>query len=281
MPVSKQWTKIYRFSLVENDSHRKIASFRFSKVRIVVILITVAVVLLGLMYAIVAFTPLKTTIPGYPDGNFRRQAVTNAIKIDSLENAIRRWQLYTDHLSCVLSGEKIGNLDSIAKFGPAKYLNDKTVQELAHRDTALRQLVRKEEQFGLRNSEPKALPLEGTLFFTPLKGVVARGYEKTVHPYVDITAPKNSVVCAAAAGTVVYSGWDDENGFSLVIQHPGDVLTVYKHNAKLLREQGESVTAGTAVALVGSDGSLTLGNYLHFEMWHLGVPVDPARYMSL
>ena len=75
--------------------------------------LTAFVVILGSLYCLVAFTPLRTTIPGYPDAHFRRQAVDNAIKIDSLESAITRWKLYSENLSRVLSGDSTLNLDSL------------------------------------------------------------------------------------------------------------------------------------------------------------------------
>ena len=276
----KQWNKRFRLTLVEDDTHLRVKTWHFSGLSAAVTALTVFVVLLGILYALVALTPLRTTIPGYPDAHFRREAVSNAIKIDSLENAIRRWQLYTDHLSKVLSGEKVEGLDSIAKAGPANYFSTKTPEQLSSQDTALRTLVAKEEQFGLRNSSVKTLPIEGTLFFTPVKGVVSKNFDEVLHPYVDISAPANSVVCSIADGTVILSGWDDEYGCSIVIQHPSNVISVYKHNEKLLKRQGASVKAGDPIALVGSTGSLATGVHLHFELWHGGEAVNPESYIS-
>ncbi|MBR5041863.1 MAG: hypothetical protein IKX67_01350 [Bacteroidales bacterium] len=105
--------KVYRLSISEDDSHRMIRSFRFSRLGLAVTAITAFVVVLGGLYALIALTPLRTTIPGYPDAHFRRQAVDNAIKIDSLESAITRWKLYSENLSRVLSGDNTINLDSL------------------------------------------------------------------------------------------------------------------------------------------------------------------------
>ena len=106
-------TKVYRLSLLEDETHRNIRSYRFTKLGLAVTLITVFVVILGSLYCLIAFTPLRTTIPGYPDAHFRREAVNNAIKIDSLESAITRWKLYSENLSRVLSGDTTINLDSL------------------------------------------------------------------------------------------------------------------------------------------------------------------------
>ncbi len=105
--------KVYRLSIIEDETHRHIRTFRITRLGVVVSVLTVFVVLLGSLYALVAFTPLRTTIPGYPDAHFRREAVANAIKIDSLESAITRWKLYSENLSRVLSGDTTLNLDSL------------------------------------------------------------------------------------------------------------------------------------------------------------------------
>ena len=109
----KNLGKAYRLTVLEDETHRQLRSYRVTRLGLVLTAITSFVVLLGLLYALIAFTPLRTTIPGYPDPHFRREAVNNAIKIDSLEAAITRWKLYSENLSRVLSGDTTINLDSL------------------------------------------------------------------------------------------------------------------------------------------------------------------------
>ncbi len=136
-----------------------------------------------------------------------------------------------------------------------------------------------EEQFQVPRIH-RDLPIEGVHFFTPVKGVVSQGYDARQHPYLDITAPAGSVVTAVLDGTVVFAGWDEDTGYTLVLQHNGDIISVYRRNQKLLKATGESVKAGTPVALVGNSGSLTTGDHLHLELWYRGTAVDPAKYIS-
>ena len=105
--------KVYRVSVLEDESHRTIRTYRFTRLGFIVGIITLLVVVTGGLYALIALTPLRTTIPGYPDAHFRREAVNNAIKIDSLESAITRWKLYSENLSRVLAGDATVNLDSL------------------------------------------------------------------------------------------------------------------------------------------------------------------------
>lgn len=276
----EEWNKAYRLTLTEDRSHKRIRAYRFSKLSLLIALITVAVVLVGGFYLLFAFTPLRTTIPGYPNAHSKRDAVANAIRIDSLESTITRWELYADNLGRVLSGEQTLNLDSIIKGNTTRYLQNKSIEELQRQDSILRETVRQEEQFGVSPEADRVLPINGQHFFPPVKGVISQGYDKVLHPGVDVTAPANSVVSAVLDGSVVFAGWDDANGYSLVIQHAGDILSTYKHNQKLLKAAGDKVTAGTPIALVGSTGSLTTGEHLHFELWYQGEAVDPATYIS-
>ena len=105
--------KVYRLTVTEDGTERSIRSYRFTKLGLILSGITAFVVVVGGLYALIALTPLRTTIPGYPDAHFRREAVENAIKIDSLESAITRWKLWSENLTRVLSGDKTLNLDSL------------------------------------------------------------------------------------------------------------------------------------------------------------------------
>ena len=115
---------------------------------------------------------------------------------------------------------------------------------------------------------------------TPLKGVVSQGYDPSIHPYIDIAAPSGSVVKAVLDGTVVFTGWSADTGHTIQIQHDGDIISIYKHNEKLLKKTGDKVSAGTPIALVGNTGEMTTGPHLHFELWHKGESVDPTKHIS-
>lgn len=280
--MAKKQKTLYRLTLTEDATHKKINIWRFSRLGAIVMAVTAVVVLFGIYFAIVSLTPLKTTIPGYPDAHFKRNAIANSIKIDSLENEMLRWTLYAQNLSRVLSGEEgLEGQDSIISNTP-RFLEELSVKEMARRDSILRSTVASEEKFGLKKDGDRVLPIEGMHFFTPLKGTISNGFDMVIHPGVDITAPAKSVVSAVLDGTVVSAGWTDDAGYSIIIQHAGNIISCYKRNEQNLRKAGDKVKAGTPIAMVGSTGniSLTGGDHLHFELWYNGEPVDPAKYCS-
>lgn len=271
--------KQYRLTLLNADTHARIHSLTFTASQAIGILALSLCTILGLVYAILAFTPLHDTIPGYPDADFRRRAVMNARRIDSLETAMKRWQLYSENLNRALSGEETLDLDSVINGNRATYLQRKDQAYLLRQDSILRAKVASEEQYGLSGTQ-RNLPIEGMHFFTPLKGVISNGFDIATHPAVDITGPRNSVVKAVLDGTVIFSGWSEEYGYTITIQHASDIISSYKHNSRLLKKTGDKVSAGTAIANLGNTGSLSHGDHLHFELWYKGEAVNPAIYIS-
>ncbi len=268
----------FRLALIDNQTHKHLRSIKFTKAGAIVTIVTVVVCLILVTYLLYAFTPLKTTLPGFPNETSRKTAIQNAIKLDSLEKIITRWELYSENVRRVIEGTEPLSIDSLIRSDSSQQTLSK--EELAKKDSALRAQVITEEQFELSNNEQRDLPIEGVHFFSPLKGVVSQAYDPIVHPAIDITAPENSVVTAVLDGTVIFDGWTDEAGFTIEVQHSNDIVTIYKHNNKLLKKTGDKVTAGTPIALVGGTGTLSTGEHLHFELWQKGETLDPAKYIN-
>lgn len=242
--------------------------------------ITVIVVTISVIFCIIAFTPVRALIPGYPDARTKHDAIQNAIRIDSLENVITKWELYSENLRRVVDGQEPLKIDSLMEVRRSAASTAADMKEIAQKDSLLRKEVADEDRFDIKSNSLRTLPIEGMHFFTPLKGVVSQGYDKALHPYIDITAPGNSVVMSVLDGTVISDGWTDTDGYTIRIQHEGDIISVYKHNQKLMKKTGDKVTAGTPIAILGGTGSLSDGEHLHFELWHKGEAVDPTKYIS-
>ena len=282
MPADKQKQKkssgVFQVTVSDPETLEAEWSAQFTRTRVLVVLVTAAVVLLFSVFALIAFTPVRTFIPGYPDAQTKHDAIVNAIRIDSLESVIGKWELYSENLRRVVEGKTPLDIDSILSV--RQDTASVATHDMAGRDSLLRAAVEQESRLELRTGAERALPIEGMHFFSPLKGVVTQGYDQALHPYVDITAPENSVVTSVLDGTVIAAFWSDEDGYTIQIQHAGDIVSVYKHNQKLMKKTGDKVKAGTPVAIVGRSGSLSEGHHLHFELWHDGNAVDPAKYIS-
>lgn len=269
-----------RLTIVDDDTHDKLWSKKFTRMGVLVTAITIVVVSVFVIFCLIAYTPVRTLIPGYPDARTKHDAIQNAIRIDSLENVIFKWELYSENLRRVVDGQEPLNIDSLMNVKKSTSKKTADLKKLAEKDSLLRKEVADEDRFDIKPNSSRTLPIEGMHFFTPLKGVVSQGYDKALHPYIDITAPGNSVVMSVLDGTVISAGWTDAEGYTIRIQHEGDIISVYKHNQKLMKKTGDKVTAGTPIAILGGTGSLSDGDHLHFELWHKGEAVDPTKYIS-
>lgn len=271
---------IFRLRLTEDTRDKHLLSVIFTKTEFFVAVVSFIVMLSALIFSLIAFTPIRTFIPGYPDAMTKRAAIQNAIRMDSLETVIYRWELYAENLRRVVDGQEPVKIDDLVNQRRKDRENQADADYLRSRDSVLREEVKKEEMFDISGKKHRDLPIEGMLFFTPLKGVVSQGYDPVVHPFIDVTAPAGSVIKAVADGTVIYDGWSEDTGYTIQIQHGSDIVSIYKHNQKLLKKTGDKVSAGSPIALVGNTGKLTTGDHLHFELWHRGESVDPAKYIN-
>ncbi len=273
-------TSNFRLALIDNQSHKQLLTLHFTRTSFFVTIVSILVMLCAAIYSIIAFTPVRTFIPGYPDAVSKRAAIQNAITIDSLQTVIYKWGLYSENLKRVMEGMDPVKIDSLITAGMQEHAAASDIKEIMKRDSLLREHVKEEEQFGISARTKRNLPIEGMHFFSPLKGVVSQGYDPIIHPYIDITAPEGSVVKATLDGTVIHAGWSEDTGYTIQLQHEGDIISIYRHNEKLLKKTGDKVTAGSPIALVGNTGEISTGAHLHFELWHKGEAVNPTLYIN-
>ena len=97
---------------------------------------------------------------------------------------------------------------------------------------------------------------------------------------VFIRAPEGQAVRSVAAGQVVYADWMRGFGNLLIVDHGEAYLSIYANNESLLKQTGDPVAAGEAVATVGASGGNEHSG-LYFELRHLGKAFDPLRWVVL
>ena len=106
-------TENFRLSLIDDRSHKQLFTIHFTRTTFFVMIISIIVMLSAIVFSITAFTPVRTFIPGYPDAHTKRAAIQNAIKIDSLESVIYRWELYSENIKRVVEGKEPLKIDSL------------------------------------------------------------------------------------------------------------------------------------------------------------------------
>jgi len=269
----------YRLVVLNEDTFEEVGFLRLSRFNIISIGGILVVLFIAAIYAVIAYTPVRETIPGYPNALMRHHIRQNAMKLDSLEQEISRRDLYFTNIRRIVNGER-----------PEDFINDTTgsrssdnvVFVRSENDSILRKQVEAEEQFRLSviEDETEASGLKDLYFFTPVQGIITNHFNPLENHFgVDLVAAPNEVVKATLDGTVTMASWTLETGYVIQLQHSNNVMSVYKHNSELFKGTGMKVRAGDAIAVIGNSGELTTGPHLHFEIWYNGVPLDPVEYV--
>lgn len=94
-----------------------------------------------------------------------------------------------------------------------------------------------------------------------------------------IAAPAGTPVKAVADGKVVFGDWMNGYGLILIVDHGNGYMSLYAHNEALLRDVGDAVKRGDAVASVGNSGSAGPTG-LYFELRRNGDPVNPNVWLK-
>lgn len=114
----------------------------------------------------------------------------------------------------------------------------------------------------------------------PTEGNVVKGFNEqgSISKGIDISGKLRQPIYASLSGEVVYSGSGLVGyGNLIIIKHSDDYLSAYAYNAANLVSEGNWVTRGQKIALMGQAESN--GSRLHFEIRQHGKPVNPVLYI--
>jgi murein DD-endopeptidase MepM/ murein hydrolase activator NlpD len=269
----------YRLVILNDYSFEEVVSVRLTKMNVFSIIGSSIILLIALVTILIAFTPIREYIPGYPDGSTRRDLIINTILLDSLENEIRIREQFMENLRDIIAGRE----PRIFEYSPDTNMRiDEISFTRSRQDSLLRAQIEGEDQFNIQVSQEMVLAGNPTTthFLPPTKGLIINRFNPEQNHFgVDLVTDINQPVLAVKEGTVIFANWTLETGYVIQIQHNNNFLSLYKHNAELLKRVGEFVNAGEAIAIVGNSGELTTGPHLHFELWQNGSPLNPESHI--
>lgn len=274
-----RWLATYRFVILNEQSYEETFSYKLNRLNVFLFFSVSILLLIISTFLVISYTPLKEYIPGYDSSELRRKAIMNNYKLDSIQEKLMRNQRYIIAVSEVLKGdldiyelEQRVNSDTI--YSNKSLLEFKTSEA----DSLLRIEVESDEKYNItQTGEDKSL----LTLFKPISGKVTQNHDPIKRHYaVDIATKLNTPVRATTEGVVVFSGWSDDAGYVVIIDHPYDLLSVYKHNSSISVSQGEVVEQGQVIAFSGNSGMNTTGPHLHFEIWSNGFSLNPEEFID-
>jgi murein DD-endopeptidase MepM/ murein hydrolase activator NlpD len=153
--------------------------------------------------------------------------------------------------------------------------------DLAARIQAAQAAARSSSGDGTTDTSPSPVTAPTTGFIWPVSGPITSPFGMrwgTLHPGIDIGVPTGTPIHAAAAGNVIYCGWMSGYGNLVMIDHGGNLATLYGHQSRIAVSCGEQVAQGQVIGYSGCTGFCT-GPHVHFEVRVNGSPVDPLGYL--
>ena len=237
--------------------------------------IMTAILLIGLIVvailSVIVGTPVKNLLPGYLKTEERIEMVDKILRVDSLAAEVQRRDAYIKNLASILTGEI--KIDSIGQ--QADSLLSTTTDTLLPESKLMANYIKQyeqEEKYTLNVFTPTT-PIDGKLFYPPLKGKIIKAY---------IQCPRNTAVSAVLDGTIVSAGYTIDYGYVIYIQHSNNYLSVYKYNSGILKNIGDKVSGGEKIAVTGwEDGKSSKQSCVaEFQLWHMGQSLDPEKYIT-
>ncbi|MEM1126517.1 MAG: M23 family metallopeptidase [Bacteroidota bacterium] len=281
----------YTVVVMEDDGLTQPRQYTVEPQRLVWLAAGTAVGVMVVTICLVAFTPLRTWIPGHGDEVLRQTAQANAIRIAALQDSLQVQQDYLERMRSLI----IGDVNDEATTSTSAVPQDEgppnpplpidpstTVDGTPVLDTGAPLLSGEILPSLADRGDGRYLPGLRLPTSPPVTGLVTRGFDaRSGHFAIDIAVQEGTLVRSVGDGYVIFADWTHEGGHSIFVQHAGGFVSVYKHNEQLLKRIGDRVREREAVAVSGNSGEITTGPHLHFELWRHGLAQDPAAYLTV
>jgi septal ring factor EnvC (AmiA/AmiB activator) len=161
-----------------------------------------------------------------------------------------------------------------------KVVYQKVILELEERAKELQTLINRlgQDKRVIAHGGSRYEGFKGRLI-PPVQGRVVSLFKEKGQNGIEIKAPMDAEVRAVLPGKVIYADWFKGFGNMVIIDHGDHTFTVSAYCSQLLKKEGDVVSQGEPIALVGTAGSLR-GPSLYFEIRHRGKPQDPMLWIS-
>jgi len=268
----------YRLTIFNDSTFQSVWNMKLTRLKVIAVFAVASSVIVIMVTLLISATGLREYIPGYPNAKQRRMIVDNAMKVDSLEQELAKRDAFFKSIQSIVKGETPDEVivtDSLAE--PSQIHFNKYNHDSVFQDNLLA------EQLSLSLLKPNIIKSELSQMhlYVPVKGIITNRFNiSTEHFGVDLVSSPNARISSVLEGTVIFSGWTLETGYVIYVQHDANLVSVYKHNAELLKSIGDKVKVGEAIAIIGNSGEYSTGPHLHFELWYNGNPVNPEQYID-
>lgn len=243
--------------------------------------VAVVLTLFILILSLVAYSPILEFLPGYRTeaDRSRENLIQNIIRLDSMERMMNDMLTYNENIGLIMEGKT-----PVARTLPASdslRTSNKVLVMPSPEDSILRAQMEGDGPYSLAGDEgsSRRKVRESIQLMTPIEGIITEGFDIAAGRFgVKIAAAAGDRVAAVDGGTVVQSLWTPENGYTVILQHAQNLLSVYRNLSRSLVATGQALRPGEIVGYnaEAENGEVRL---FQFELWSNGKPVDPESYI--
>lgn len=285
--IRRNWRVNHRLVISDESTHAHIFELLLTPRRLFVVITVSAFVLIFLTTLLIAFTPLRVYVPGYTNPNEYRLYRKMAQRVDSLENALQQNKQYLDNFYNVLNGvvHIEESEESVEKMDPRQKEDVKDVEKAVTQiDNDAERIISEIVDRTTKSTIPlnQRATLRSITLSPPSIGLISKTFSSMDKHYgIDIKNEKGTLITSVADGFVLFVGYTPKDGNMIIIQHAGDLISVYKSAETIVKKAGDKVSLGELIATMGNTGVESRSYHLHFELWFNGVPVNPIDYISI
>ena len=269
-----------RFSMLNATDNSEEWHLHLSPASIIAGLVSFVLLLFILILSLVAYTPVLEFLPGYRTeaDRSRENLVQNIIRLDSMERMMNQMMTYNQNIALIMEG-KTPVMRTIASSDSSRL--SKVLVMPSHEDSLLRAQMEGDGPYSLsasRNESRRALR-ESMELLAPVEGILTEKFDVADGRLgVGIVATADAPVSAIERGTVIQSLWSPESGYTIIIQHANNLLSIYRNLSQSLVTTGQAVRGGEQI---GYNAEPVNGEVLlfGFELWNNGKPVNPESYI--
>lgn len=271
----------YRLIIRNENKTDKELGFKVSPFGIIVSLFVSLMLVVGTVYLIFALTPVAEYLPGHVSDKTREQLVGYALAIDSLQEEVYKQEQYINNVKAILEGN-IEYPDTAISTDTLYIDNELRIESSAQEQEFISEFEEK-EKYNLTSYASSIGSLQGINFYQPTQGMIIKSFDpKNGHYGVDIAENPDESVVAIWDGTVIMSDYTANDGYTIMLQHNEELVSVYRNCHRLTKKIGDKVNAGETIAISGAKNEETedIKPFLHLELWHSGQALDPNIYIA-
>ena len=277
---SSRLLRKYRLTIHNENKLENVLGFYISPLWVILSLFLSFLLVVGVIYLVIIFTPVGSMLPGYVNKGEKDKIVSNNLRVDSLMHEIEKQDRYLANIRAIMNGDI--TLDSL-KNSPQPVSNNDFSTATTELESEFVKNWEEREKYNLTSQAASVAALQELNLFRPTKGEIIRRFDPNNDHYgIDIAEVAGENIVAIHDGIVVLSDYTANDGYTIVLQHRENLISIYRNCYRLLKQVGDKVYGGEVIGTLSDGSGEESGKskkFLHLELWHRSKPLNPDIYI--